>query len=73
MKLQFFRKIIKMYIGEKISSSINGDGKPVFQYTEDEKRFLFLTLHKTQLQMNQGPPQENVGRTLGLTAQVKAF
>lgn len=47
----------KIYIGEKTVSSINSDGKPEFHHGDNKKEteVLFLILHKTELQIGQGP------------------
>ena len=43
---------------KKKAFSINGAGLTGSQYIEKENRSIFVTLHKTQVQVDQGPPHK---------------
>jgi hypothetical protein len=71
-----FDKVAKIYNGKKKASSINGAGLSGSLYVENENSYVFVTLQKAQVQVDQGPQyktkynesnRRKVGKNLELT------
>jgi hypothetical protein len=50
-----FDKEPKIYTGQKKAPTINGAGLTSSLYVKSKSRSIFITLHKTQIQVDQGP------------------
>ena len=55
MDIWNLKKEAKWSSGKKTASSISGDGLTGILYVENENRSIFVTFHKAQVQVDQGP------------------